>query len=65
MATLKNARLMQLQLSDEQDSIKETHEFFATDYGRMRDVLVAPDGRVFICTSNGSSGDVIIEVKRK
>ena len=65
MATLKNERLMQMKLSADQRSIEETNEFFAEDYGRMRDVLVAPDGRVFICTSNGGNSDVIVEVRRK
>jgi len=65
MATLKNSRLVQLKLSGDQRSITESHEFFINDYGRMRDVCVAPDGRVFICTSNGGNNDVIVEVKRK
>ena len=65
MATLKNERVMQMKLSADQRSIEETNEFFAEDYGRMRDVLVAPDGRVFICTSNGGNSDVIVEVRRK
>jgi aldose sugar dehydrogenase len=65
MATLKNERLMQLKLSADQRSIADSKEFFANDYGRMRDVCVSPDGRVFICTSNGGNSDMIVEVKRK
>ena len=65
MATLKDERLIQLKLSDDRRSITDTHEFFMNQYGRMRDVCVAPDGRVFICTSNGSNADVIVEVKKK
>jgi aldose sugar dehydrogenase len=63
MATLKNERLMQMKFSADERSIDETNEFFANDYGRMRDVCVAPDGRVFICTSNGGNSDVIVQVK--
>ena len=65
MATLKDSRLIQLKLSDNQRSITESHDFFVNEYGRMRDVCVAPDGRVFICTSNGDNKDVIVEVMRK
>lgn len=65
MATLKDARMIQLQLSDDKRSIKESHEFFINKYGRVRDVCVAPDGRVFICTSNGDNNDVIVEVRKK
>jgi aldose sugar dehydrogenase len=65
MATLKDSRLIQLKLSTDQRSITENHDFFVNQYGRMRDVCVAPDGRVFICTSNGDNNDVIVEVKKK
>ena len=65
MATLKNARLIQLKLSDDHRSITGTEDFFVDDYGRIRDVCAAPDGRVFICTSNGNNSDVIVEVKKK
>jgi glucose/arabinose dehydrogenase len=65
MATLKNQRLVQLKLSDDLRSFVDLKEFFINDYGRMRDVCVAPDGRVFICTSNGGNSDVLIEVNKK
>ena len=65
MATLKDERLIQLKLSDDQRSITESHDFFTSQYGRIRDVCVAHDGRVFICTSNGDNKDVIVEVKKK
>jgi glucose/arabinose dehydrogenase len=65
MTTLKDERLIQLKLSDDQRSITENHDFFISRYGRMRDVCVAPDGRVFICTSNGDNDDVIVQVSRK
>lgn len=65
MCTLKNERLMQLKLSEDKRSIADTKEFLTSEYGRMRDVCVAPDGRIFICTSNGENSDVLIEVRRK
>lgn len=63
IATLKNSRLMQLKLNAAHTAVEETNEFFAGKYGRMRDICVAPDGRVFICTSNGGNSDRIIQVR--
>lgn len=65
LATLKNERLYQMKLGNDQTSITETNEFYNGKYGRMRDVLVAPDGTVYICTSNGNNNDRIIEIKSK
>ncbi len=64
LATLKNSRLMQLKLDDVHTSVIETNEFFANDYGRMRDVCISPDGKVYICTSNGGSDKIIVVSKK-
>ena len=61
VATLKNSRLYQLKLNDAQTGIAETNEFFTNKYGRIRDICISPDGKVFLCTSNGND-DKIIEV---
>jgi glucose/arabinose dehydrogenase len=45
-------RMTVYQLSETGDKITRFEDFFVETYGRLRDVLVAPDGRVFICTSN-------------
>jgi aldose sugar dehydrogenase len=63
VATLKNARLMQLKLNDARTDVAEVEEFFTSKYGRMRDVCVSPEGKVYICTSIGGNNDRIIEVK--
>ena len=63
LVALKNARLYQMRLDDSHRKITETKEFFTNKYGRLRDVCVAPDGRVFICTSNGGNGDKIIVIR--
>jgi len=60
LATLKNRRLIQLKLDEAHTSIIETHEFFTDKYGRMRDVCISPDGKVYICTSNGGDDKVIV-----
>jgi aldose sugar dehydrogenase len=64
MATLKNARLYQLKLNSSFDAITETREYYNGKYGRMRDVCISPDGKVYICTSNGST-DKIIEISKR
>lgn len=63
VATLKNTRLMQLKLNSAGNDVESMSEFFTGKYGRMRDVCVSPQGRVYICTSNGGNNDRIIEVK--
>jgi aldose sugar dehydrogenase len=64
LATLKNSRLMQLKLDDAHTSVIETNEFFANEYGRMRDVCISPDGKVYICTSNGGNDKIIVVSKK-
>ena len=39
-------------------------EFYTNKYGRMRDVCISPEGKVYVCTDNGSD-DKIIEVSKK
>lgn len=65
-------RMQQLKLNDAGDSIIATNNFFTNTFGRLRDVLVGPDGRVFVCTSNRETNgagvvkdddDKIIEIR--
>lgn len=63
VATLKNARMYRLQLNDARNDVVEIEEFYQGKYGRMRDVCISPEGRVYICTSIGGNNDRIIEVK--
>jgi aldose sugar dehydrogenase len=65
LCTLKGSRLLQLKLNSGNTAIENSTEFFADQYGRLRDVCLSPDGRVFICTSNGANGDKIVEVGRE
>jgi glucose/arabinose dehydrogenase len=64
VATLKNSRLYQLKLNNDATGITDTQQFFTNTYGRLRDVCISPDGKVYICTSNGSN-DKIIEVSKE
>lgn len=52
MTSLKAGKLVSLQLSSDGNSITEQQDWFTNHYGRLRDVCVAPDGRVFIAVSN-------------
>lgn len=65
LVALKDARMYQLKLGDDLASIAQTNEYFERKYGRMRDVCVSPEGKVYICTSNGGNNDKIIEITKK
>jgi glucose/arabinose dehydrogenase len=70
LAVLKDKKLIQLKLSADGSTITTQNTYLTNTYGRLRDVLVIPDGRVFLCTSNrdyagtpGVTDDRIIELK--
>ena len=65
MCTLKDSRLIHLKLSDDHLSVTSSQEFFINQYGRLRDICISPDGRVFLCTSNGNGEDKLIAVTKK
>lgn len=52
MTTLKQPGFFQLKLSEDGQSIVEQLPYFNYSFGRVRDICIAPDGRVFISTSN-------------
>lgn len=60
LCTLKGSKLIQLQLSSDKKTITTSYEFFEGKFGRLRDVCVSPEGKVYVCTSNGN--DKIIEI---
>lgn len=64
LVTLKNSRLYQMKLDDTFSKITSTNEYFTNKYGRMRDLCISPQGKVYICTSNGSN-DKLIEISKK
>ena len=51
-ATLKDATLYRLALSADGRTVTTTETLFARQFGRLRAVLVAPDGSIYIGTSN-------------
>lgn len=51
-ATLKDATLYRLALSTDGRAVESTQKLFENDFGRLRAVLVAPDGAIYLGTSN-------------
>lgn len=71
LVALKSRTLVCMKLGSD-GKIASTNTYFSGDFGRMRDICVAPDGRVFLATSNrdgrgdpSGEDDRIIEVSRK
>jgi glucose/arabinose dehydrogenase len=60
LCTLKGSKLIQLKLNNDNISINSGAEFFDGKFGRLRDLCISPDGKVYLCTSNGI--DKIIEI---
>src|SRR5262245_21691892 len=50
--TLKDETLYRLALSADGKSVTSTETLFARQFGRLRSILVAPDGSIYIGTSN-------------
>jgi glucose/arabinose dehydrogenase len=63
LAVLKNTKLLQLKLDNAQTKIEGTKDFYVNTYGRMRSVCISPEGKIYVCTSNGSD-DKIIEISK-
>lgn len=63
LAVLKGSKLMQLKLDDTQSKIIGTKDFYVNGFGRLRAVCQSPEGKIYICTSNGSN-DKIIEITK-
>jgi len=52
LTSLKAARLVALELSEDGRSVVQEEAFFSNWFGRLRDICVSPDGRVFLAVSN-------------
>jgi len=72
VSSLKASQLVALKLSEDGRTVDQEEVFFKNWYGRLRDVCVSPDGRVFLAVSNrdgrGSvkpGDDRIVEITAK
>ena len=67
MTVLKNKVLLAVTLNADGTAVATQEKFFENQFGRLRDICVAPDGRVFLATNGDSygsqSGHSLIEVK--
>ena len=52
MTTLRDTDLRVLELSEDGRSVTRSSVLFENRWGRLRDLCISPDGRVFIATSN-------------
>jgi glucose/arabinose dehydrogenase len=60
MTTLKDATLYQLKLDASHRVIDSTKQYFRNKYGRLRDLCISTEGKVYICTSNGGNDRIIV-----
>jgi len=61
---LKDQKLRQIKLNAAGTAVESVNEYFVGKYGRLRDVAISPDGKVYLCTDNGNNSDMIIEVTK-
>jgi glucose/arabinose dehydrogenase len=59
MVSLKASRLVAMKLSQNGTSILSQQEYFNNWWGRLRDICITNDGRVFISTSNKDGRGVV------
>lgn len=64
MLTLKDASLRVLSLSADGLSITAQNTVFKNRFGRLRDICISPQGKVYLCTSNGGNSDMLIEISK-
>ncbi len=66
MAALRGQTLIALTLSSDGRTVTRREEFLSNQFGRIRDICVSPNGRVFIATGGSSyssdSGHSIVEI---
>ncbi|MFD1257582.1 PQQ-dependent sugar dehydrogenase [Mucilaginibacter terrae] len=64
LAILKGTELLQLKLNTAGDKVETVNTFYKSTYGRLRDVCVSPDGKVYMITSNGTADKIIVVSKK-
>lgn len=52
VAFLKGARIIQLEFDKTGQKVIQQREYLKNEYGRLRSLCIAPDGRIFVTTSN-------------
>ena len=54
MTVLKDKNLVRFELSEDGSQVESYTEFFNNEWGRLRDICVSPDGKIYLAT-NGYS----------
>jgi aldose sugar dehydrogenase len=63
MVSLKNQTFYVFTLNNDGTAIiGQPATYYVGQFGRLRDIAIAPSGRVYLCTSNGGPFDQIIEI---
>lgn len=52
VTSLKAGKLTQLRLDESGTEVIESKDFFDRAYGRLRDICISPDGKIYLATSN-------------
>jgi aldose sugar dehydrogenase len=52
VTSLKGARISQLLLDSKGEKVLKVNDFYTNTYGRLRDICISPDGKVYIAISN-------------
>ncbi len=64
LTTLKDQHLYQLKLNDTHDAITSVSIINGFNYGRLRDICISPEGKIFATTSNSNPNDTGKKVDR-
>ncbi|PWV47037.1 sorbosone dehydrogenase family protein [Chitinophaga sp. S165] len=62
LLTLKDATLYQFPLNNAGQVASVPKLYFDGKWGRLRDLCISPQGRVYVCTSNGGNDDQLLEI---
>ena len=52
VVSLKASRITQLLLNENGTEVLETNDFYTGTFGRLRDICISPEGKVYMATSN-------------
>lgn len=52
VTSLKASRITQLLLNESGTSVVKSTDFFTNTFGRLRDICISPDGKVYVAVSN-------------
>jgi aldose sugar dehydrogenase len=72
LTSLRGSKLIQIKLSEDGTKVVSQKEFFSGKYGRLRDVCISPEGKVYLAPSNrdgrgspSAQDDRIIEISNQ